>query len=80
VPGNGPYYERLGFRYLAPDEETPGLRAIRARERAMGLDAWPRACTTRGVGERRASRYIALASVGASVSWRSMPATSVWHQ
>jgi GNAT superfamily N-acetyltransferase len=44
VPWNGPYYERLGFRYLAPEELTPGLRAIRDHERASGLDAWPRAC------------------------------------
>jgi GNAT superfamily N-acetyltransferase len=44
VPWNGPYYERLGFSYLAADEETPGLRAIRSEERASGLDAWPRAC------------------------------------
>jgi GNAT superfamily N-acetyltransferase len=44
VPWNGPYYERLGFSYLTADEETAGLRAIRARERAAGLDAWPRAC------------------------------------
>jgi GNAT superfamily N-acetyltransferase len=44
VPWNGPYYERLGFRYLTVEEETPGLRAIRSHERASGLDAWPRAC------------------------------------
>ena len=44
VPWNGPYYERLGFSYLATDEETPGLRVIRDRERASGLDAWARAC------------------------------------
>jgi GNAT superfamily N-acetyltransferase len=44
VPWNGPYYERLGFSYLAAEEETPGLRAIRIREQARGLDAWPRAC------------------------------------
>ena len=42
VPWNGPYYERLGFRYLAPVEETTGLRALRAHEREHGLDAWPR--------------------------------------
>jgi hypothetical protein len=34
VPWNGPYYERLGFRYLAANEETPGLRAVRERERS----------------------------------------------
>ncbi len=44
VPWNGPYYERLGFRYIDAGEETPALRAIRERERAMGLDEWPRAC------------------------------------
>jgi GNAT superfamily N-acetyltransferase len=42
VPWNAPYYERLGFRPLAAAEETAGLRAIRARERAIGLDVWPR--------------------------------------
>jgi GNAT superfamily N-acetyltransferase len=47
VAWNGPYYERLGFRYLTPEEETPGLRAIRRHERARGLDAWPRACMVR---------------------------------
>ncbi len=47
VPWNGPYYERLGFRYLASQEETPGLRTIRDHERASGLDAWPRACMSR---------------------------------
>jgi GNAT superfamily N-acetyltransferase len=52
VPWNGPYYERLGFRYLSPDEETPGLRALREHERAAGLDAWPRACMSRSLGRR----------------------------
>ena len=50
VPWNGPYYERLGFRYLASDEETSGLRAIRDDERASGLDVWPRACMRFDVG------------------------------
>lgn len=49
VPWNGPYYERLGFRYLAPEEETDGLRAIRDRERAAGLEAWPRASMSREI-------------------------------
>jgi GNAT superfamily N-acetyltransferase len=42
VPWNAPYYERLGFRYLTADEETPGLRAVRDHERALGLEVWPR--------------------------------------
>jgi GNAT superfamily N-acetyltransferase len=42
VPWNGPYYERLGFRHLAPDDEGPELRRVRDHERAHGLDAWPR--------------------------------------
>jgi len=49
VPWNGPYYERLGFSYLSADEETPGLRAVREREHASGLDAWPRACMSRSL-------------------------------
>ena len=44
VPWNGPYYERLGFAYLTTEQETPGLQAIRERERKRGLDRWPRAC------------------------------------
>ncbi|MFC6013203.1 GNAT family N-acetyltransferase [Nocardia lasii] len=43
VPWNGPYYERLGFTYVPPADEPPGLRAIRANEVAHGLDEWPRA-------------------------------------
>jgi len=43
VPWNAPYYERLGFRFLADEEEeTPGLRGIRERERAAGLEVWQR--------------------------------------
>lgn len=52
VPWNGPYYERLGFRYLAHGEETPGLRAIREHERAAALDAWPRACMRRSLAQK----------------------------
>jgi GNAT superfamily N-acetyltransferase len=47
VPWNGPYYARCGFRALADEELTPGLRAIRAREAAHGLDRWPRVCMRR---------------------------------
>jgi GNAT superfamily N-acetyltransferase len=50
VPWNGPYYERLGFRYLSRDEETAGLRAIRAHERAIGLDIWARTSMARKLG------------------------------
>ncbi|MCW0215212.1 MAG: GNAT family N-acetyltransferase [Pseudonocardia sp.] len=45
VPWNGPYYERLGFRYL--DDPGPELRALRRREAEHGLDAWPRAAMIR---------------------------------
>jgi ribosomal protein S18 acetylase RimI-like enzyme len=47
VPWNGPYYEHNGFRYLSEDEESPGLKNIRAAEKAHGLDQWPRACMRR---------------------------------
>lgn len=42
VPWNAPYYRRCGFRVLADDELTPGLREVRRREAAHGLDRWPR--------------------------------------
>ncbi|MGH3319361.1 MAG: GNAT family N-acetyltransferase [Streptosporangiaceae bacterium] len=47
VPWNAPYYERCGFRRLSDAELTPGLRRIRAREVALGLDRWPRVCMRR---------------------------------
>ncbi len=47
VPWNAPYYARCGFRALGEDALTPGLREIRARETAHGLDRWPRVCMRR---------------------------------
>ncbi|SER69733.1 GNAT family N-acetyltransferase [Streptomyces qinglanensis] len=47
VPWNAPYYARLGFRTLAAHELGPGLREIRSRETAAGLDRWPRVCMRR---------------------------------
>lgn len=38
VPWNAPFYERMGFRILAPAELTPDLRATLAREAERGLD------------------------------------------
>lgn len=52
VPWNAPYYARIGFRVLSGPGVTPGLRAIRAREAALGLDRWPRVCMRREPGER----------------------------
>ncbi|MFI5520620.1 GNAT family N-acetyltransferase [Streptomyces platensis] len=47
VPWNAPYYTRIGFRALPDAELTPGLRAIRAHEAALGLDRWPRVAMRR---------------------------------
>lgn len=47
VPWNAPYYARWGFRILDDSGHTPGLREIRRREAAHGLDRWPRACMRR---------------------------------
>jgi ribosomal protein S18 acetylase RimI-like enzyme len=44
VAWNQPLYEHLGFRVLNDDEIGPELRAIRAAERARGLDVSPRVC------------------------------------
>jgi GNAT superfamily N-acetyltransferase len=47
VPWNAPYYARCGFRVIDEAEITAGLRAIREREAAMGVDRWPRVCMRR---------------------------------
>ena len=49
VPWNGPYYRRLGFRFLDDEELTPGLRRIRLSEVERGLDRWTRAAMRREV-------------------------------
>jgi ribosomal protein S18 acetylase RimI-like enzyme len=49
VPWNAPYYERCGFRVLDDAAVTAGLRAIRRREAAIGLDRWRRVCMRRDV-------------------------------
>ncbi|MFG3703667.1 GNAT family N-acetyltransferase [Micromonospora sp. NPDC047670] len=47
VPWNAPYYARCGFLTLDDSDLTPGLRAVREREAAHGLDRWPRVCMRR---------------------------------
>lgn len=47
VAWNGPYYERLGFRFLAERALGPELRAIRAAEQEAGIDVSPRAAMRR---------------------------------
>lgn len=47
VPWNGPYYMRLGFREMTPEEITPGLAAVLADEAAHGLDPAERVCMRR---------------------------------
>jgi GNAT superfamily N-acetyltransferase len=49
VPWNAPYYGRCGFHVLDEREWTPGLRALREREAAHGLDRWPRVCMRKDV-------------------------------
>jgi GNAT superfamily N-acetyltransferase len=49
VPWNAPYYARCGFRLLDDGALTAGLREIRRREAAHGLDRWPRACMHRAL-------------------------------
>lgn len=52
VPWNAPYYERLGFRVVLPEALSPALRALVARESALGLDAGKRVVMCRDVGPR----------------------------
>jgi GNAT superfamily N-acetyltransferase len=37
IPWNAPFYERLGFRILAPEELTPGLQGLVEMETDYGL-------------------------------------------
>ncbi|WP_051797047.1 GNAT family N-acetyltransferase [Catenuloplanes japonicus] len=56
VPWNAPYYARLGF-VVVPDDALPaGLAEIRERERACGLDRWPRVAMRRGAAADRGLR------------------------
>jgi GNAT superfamily N-acetyltransferase len=49
VPWNAPYYARCSFQLMDDSRLTPGLRKIREREAAHGLDRWPRACMRRAL-------------------------------
>jgi GNAT superfamily N-acetyltransferase len=49
VPWNGPFYARLGFEELPDPELGPQLAAVRAAERAQGLDDLPRIAMRRGL-------------------------------
>ena len=53
VPWNAPYYARLGFDVLPEDQVGEGLRRIREREAAHGLDRWPRVAMRREVEPTR---------------------------
>ncbi len=49
VPWNGPYYARLGFFPMLPEEMGPELRDARAKEIEHGVDVAPRIAMRRGV-------------------------------
>ena len=50
VPCNGPLYEHWGFIVVPEDAVGSELRAVRAAERARGLDVAERVCMRREVG------------------------------
>jgi GNAT superfamily N-acetyltransferase len=51
VPWNRPYYERLGFAALDEAAAGPQLRAVRAKEKARGVDLHgARLCMVREIG------------------------------
>lgn len=49
VPWNAPYYARLGFTVIPPDQLPAGLRRIREHEAELGLDGWPRVAMLRAL-------------------------------
>lgn len=50
VPWNGPFYRRLGWTPLADADLGPELAALRARERADGLDVRVRQAMVKRLG------------------------------
>lgn len=61
LPWNAPFYRKHGFRDLAPEEWTPGLREIREREARHGLRVEARVFMQRELApaRRAASRRVA---------------------
>ena len=53
VPWNGPYYERLGFTELTPDECGPDLAKLMTEEAAHGLEPAQRIAMWRASRPRR---------------------------
>ncbi|THJ64663.1 GNAT family N-acetyltransferase [Arthrobacter echini] len=51
VPWNAPYYARLGFEAVPASHLSPGLKHVRAREAAIGLDEWPRTAMRRALSD-----------------------------
>jgi GNAT superfamily N-acetyltransferase len=56
VPWNGPWYERRDFVVLDQAELGPELAAIRASERARGLDVGPRVAMRRPISPSESPR------------------------
>lgn len=48
---NGPFYQRLGFRELAPDEWTPAMHLLHAHEKALHLPVARRCFMRKEIGD-----------------------------
>ena len=78
VPWNAPWYRRLGFAEVPPDEQGPGLRAVRAHEAATGLDRWPRVAMARSLaGAGTTGRTPGQAPTGSTVPIGTTDVSSV---
>lgn len=55
VPWNMPFYERVGFRLISPEELSSALRSILDDEARRGLDPARRVAMKRAVGARLAA-------------------------
>ena len=51
LPWNAPFYEKLGFKALAPEELTPALQELLQSEVAYGLPAENRVAMLRWLAE-----------------------------
>jgi RimJ/RimL family protein N-acetyltransferase/N-acetylglutamate synthase-like GNAT family acetyltransferase len=75
VPFNAPWYQRRGFLVLGDDELGPELAAIRAYERARGLDVAPRVAMRRST---LSFRPVTRADLGRLSEWAQTPHVGRW--
>jgi GNAT superfamily N-acetyltransferase len=58
VPWNGPFYRRLGYTVVPPEDLDPELAARREEEAALGFDSMPRVAMRKSIDPGEQERTI----------------------